>query len=54
MNRSAHRLSTIRSADRIIVMEEGEVRESGRHEALLAEGGIYAQLWRVQTGERAL
>ncbi len=50
----APRLSTIRSADRIIVMEEGEVRESGRHEALLAEGGIYAQLWRVQTGERAL
>jgi ATP-binding cassette subfamily B protein len=50
----AHRLSTVRSADRIFVLEKGELREDGRHEELVSEGGIYAGLWRVQTGERAL
>jgi ATP-binding cassette subfamily B protein len=47
----AHRLSTIRHADRIHVLEQGRVIESGTHEELLDRGGLYAALWRVQTGE---
>ncbi|MBN1565045.1 MAG: ABC transporter ATP-binding protein [Anaerolineae bacterium] len=50
----AHRLSTIRNADRIFVLENGQLREAGRHEELVAQNGIYAALWRVQTGERLL
>lgn len=46
----AHRLSNIRSADRIYVMEYGKLVEQGTHESLLAQGGIYASLWRVQEG----
>lgn len=46
----AHRLSTVRHADCIYVMEQGQLLESGRHEALLAQNGIYAGLWRVQSG----
>ena len=48
----AHRLSTIRHATRIHVMEGGRIAESGSHEALVAQGGLYAALWRLQTGER--
>jgi len=47
----AHRLSTIRRAHQIYVLEAGRVREEGNHASLLAEHGLYAALWRVQTGE---
>ena len=46
----AHRLSTVRHADRIHVLAGGELVESGRHEELVARDGAYASLWRVQTG----
>ena len=47
----AHRLSTIRHAEVIYVLDEGQVREQGRHEDLIRAGGIYASMWNVQTGE---
>lgn len=46
----AHRLSTVRNADLIYVLDQGELREVGRHEDLVARDGIYAALWKVQTG----
>lgn len=46
----AHRLSTVRSANNIIVLHKGEVRESGAHEELLGRGGLYSQLYRLQEG----
>jgi ATP-binding cassette subfamily B multidrug efflux pump len=46
----AHRLSTIARMDRLIVMDRGRVVEEGPHDALLAHGGIYAGLWRRQSG----
>ncbi|MDO8558546.1 MAG: ABC transporter ATP-binding protein [bacterium] len=45
----AHRLSTIMHADTIYVLEKGKIVESGSHEALLREGGLYAALWREQS-----
>jgi ATP-binding cassette subfamily B protein len=50
----AHRLSTVRNADRIFVLENGAHKEQGRHEELAHGDGIYATLWRVQMGERLL
>lgn len=48
----AHRLSTIMHADRIYVLEKGEVVETGGHEELLTEKGLYYAMWRQQIGER--
>ena len=47
----AHRLSTVRHAQRIYVMDTGRVAEVGTHDELVTAGGIYSTLWRVQTGE---
>jgi ATP-binding cassette subfamily B multidrug efflux pump len=46
----AHRLSTIARMDRLLIMERGRIVEQGTHAALLARGGVYARLWRRQTG----
>jgi ATP-binding cassette, subfamily B, multidrug efflux pump len=46
----AHRLSTIAAMDRLIVMDGGRIVEEGPHEQLIARGGLYAQLWRRQSG----
>lgn len=48
----AHRLSTIMHADKIFVMEQGRIIESGKHEDLVAEKGLYYAMWRQQIGER--
>ena len=49
----AHRLSTIRNSDNILLVSEGEIKESGTHSELLAKGGTYAKFYRLQFGEGA-
>lgn len=46
----AHRLNTLRHADRILVLDEGQVIEEGSHEQLLEQSGVYARLWHLQAG----
>ena len=46
----AHRLSTIAAMDRLVIMDAGRIVEEGSHDALLAEGGLYARLWQRQSG----
>ena len=48
----AHRLSTIRNCDTILVMDAGSIVESGSHDELVNQGGIYSRLWKVQTGQK--
>ncbi len=50
----AHRLSTVMHADRIYVLEKGNIVESGKHEELLELKGLYYAMWRQQIGERDL
>ncbi len=49
----AHRLSTIQHSDKILVMHKGEIRESGTHQELLANHGIYYRLYKLQFEENA-
>ncbi len=46
----AHRLSTIRNSDRIIVLDDGSIKEDGGHDDLVKKNGIYSRMWEVQTG----
>ena len=49
----AHRLSTVREADQILVVDEGNVVERGTHDELLAAGGLYSELYRTQFERQA-
>ena len=46
----AHRLSTVRNADRIAVLDKGKISEMGSHDELIEASGLYSRLWAVQTG----
>ena len=48
----AHRLSTVMNADEILVLDAGQIIERGRHAALLAANGVYAQMWALQQQDR--
>ncbi|MBP7918239.1 MAG: metal ABC transporter permease, partial [Rhodocyclaceae bacterium] len=48
----AHRLSTVMNADEILVLDAGRIIERGRHAALLAANGVYAQMWALQQQDR--
>jgi ATP-binding cassette subfamily B protein len=50
----AHRLSTVRNADRVVVLDAGGIVEQGTHDALVNRGGLYQRLWAVQTGSGVL
>ena len=49
----AHRLSTLRKADRLVVLERGRVVEVGNHDALIEKDGVYARLYEAQTRQQA-
>jgi ABC-type multidrug transport system fused ATPase/permease subunit len=49
----AHRLSTVRGADVIFVVQDGEIVEKGKHEQLLARGGLYSELYELQFNDEA-
>lgn len=44
----AHRLKTVKDADRIIVLDNGEIKEKGTHDELVREEGLYSRLWNIQ------
>ena len=46
----AHRLSTIAAMDRLVILDQGRIVESGSHEELIRRGGLYAELWARQSG----
>jgi ATP-binding cassette subfamily B multidrug efflux pump len=46
----AHRLSTIAAMDRLVIMDQGRIVEAGTHAELIAKGGLYASLWKRQSG----
>ena len=46
----AHRLSTVRKADQILVLDEGRIVERGDHDSLMAAGGLFSDLYRTQFG----